>query len=815
MERGRRRVPAGVARAIVSCLTGLFLAPAAAFAQGLDLEEKPEPDLAQVDRSAESISVKDIKVITFRAAEGQPVLDGVIDDAFWSQAERLEITRELYPQRFAQAIVATEVLAAVTATHLYVAFVAHDPHPEQMRSYRRIRDGVKDDDYVSVVVDATGNLRRKFEFRVNPDGALTDVLQDQVSDRYIYDWDTRWDGAARITDTGYVVEIGIPLESVRQPLLEPGDTAKWLVMFKRAYPRAVDRTFGAVCIFQPEAGRPERSRTARLNVRGYYIFHPDEERDPDERFSQVKDHGNHDVGADLRLIVDSSTTIAATINPNYTEVESDIARESINNPFVPFQPEKRDFFQEGRDLYHTYMPVVYTRNIDKPELGLGFSRTGRKASSGAFWVSDESTNLIMPDNLGSKKVEVDTSSQSMGARYITGWKGSALGVLGTARIGTGYSNYVGGIDGLVNLGLDDKLRFQVMYSRTSYPESFVDDLCEGDDCTGGRPPGPCAIGDCDYSPYVLRADPDVVLKGHAIRLGYKHDGPESLYWLSYLDYSPGFRADLGFEKRVDFRQVTAAYGHNWYVQPFARDEGKSRLRAYVVANHMESQAGESIEDGFDLWGEYRGSYQSVLRGGYRVKKRAVNRLDQADLSLGDNAPRFDESYAQWYGEVSPTNFVTVNFDGRYGNIADPDNIVLGDMLELEPGITLHAPRWKLRLAHTYRDFQTDGATLWTENFTTLQAVYHPVRGHMFRLLLLNDRTTRDSARFLEDEQSFEKERSVEFTYIYAQQTGLSVLAGGKLSLESNSEINGEFTSNRQIYIKLRYDFETRFPLPGG
>ncbi len=253
----------------------------------VDLEEEPDKDLGDVDRASSEISAKDIKVIKFETAEGKPQLDGMLDDPFWEQAQKLEITRELYPQRFAEVDIKTEILAAITKTHVYIGITAYDEHPEKIRSYFRQRDGVKDDDYVSIVIDATGNLRRKFEFRVNPHGALTDVLQDQVSNRYWYDWDTRWDAAAEITDTGYVVEMEIPIESVVQPPVKVGEVPTWLVLFKRTHPRAVDRTFGAVYLFQSASAKTDPTRKMRVDVIPHYIFHADEERDPDEPFAQI------------------------------------------------------------------------------------------------------------------------------------------------------------------------------------------------------------------------------------------------------------------------------------------------------------------------------------------------------------------------------------------------------------------------------------------------------------------------------------------------------------------------------------------------
>jgi hypothetical protein len=772
----------------------------------VDLEEAPDEDLGEIDKASDGMSVEDIRTIKLSDTPGKPQLDGVLNEAFWNDAPVLDIGKELYPIRFADAIVDTDVRVAVTATHLYLGITAHDPRPEEIRSSNRLRDGVKDGDYVSIVIDPTGNLRRKLEFRVNPHGSVSDVLQNTISDRYIYDWDTRWEAEAKITPQGYVVEMEIPFDSIKHPRVEEGKIPAWLVLMKRTYPRAVDRTFGAVYIFQKENVSGLATRNKRLELIPYYIFHPDEKRKSGEKFEQIKDHENHDIGGDIKLVLDSATTASATIHPNYTDVEGDIARNSINNSFTPFQPEKREFFQDGRDLYSTTMPVVYTRNIVQPEFGLNFSHVGRKISTGGMWISDESTELIMPDNLGSEKVEItDLPGDLYAARYATGEKGSSTGIIATARTGDDYNNYVAGIDGLFNLGLDDKLRYQLMYSKTDYPEDFAQDLCDGDDCLQ-PPPEDCLLGSCDYNPAVLRADPNRTLEGHGIKLAYKHDGPKSLYWLNYYDYAADYRADFGFDKRTDYRQVTAAYGRKWYVEPFKQDKGKSRIRAYLVGNRIESSAGEQIEDGIDVWGEFRGSFQTVFRAGYRIKERAVNRIQQNTLELGDNAPLFDESYLQWYYEVSPVNHFILNLDGRYGDIADSENLVLGEMLELKPKITILADKLKIQLSHTVRDYEFEGSTLYEENFTTLQVAYHPKDRHAVRLLILSDQTDRDTNRFLADELSYEVKDSIELTYVFQQSAGLSILAGAKAQREDDSELSDAFTSEREVYIKFKYDF---------
>lgn len=781
-----------------------------------DLDEDPSRDLDSIDHSASTISADDIPLVKLLILPGKPELDGHLDDPFWLSAYSLSIDKELYPERFSVAKVKTDVRIGLTSTHLYVSFSAFDPSPEKIRSAVRQHDGVKEDDYVSLVVDPSGNLRRKYEFRVNPDGSRSDVLQNTVSDRYIYDWDTDWEAVGIRTNEGYQVEMAIPLNGVKSPAQERSDeasqTKKWLVMLKRSYPRQVDSTFGGIYLVQLEKSviaTQELSKTPTKNYdfRPHLLVDVNEERDASESFTEAEDHDQYRGGLDAKIDFSTTSSLSLTLNPSYTDVEADIARDSINNPFNVFQPEKRRFFQEDMELYSTLTPALYTRNIIQPEVGVRFSHESESASMGGFWVNDEETELIMPDNLGSDKVSIDQRSKSMALRYLGGNKGNAHGALMTARTGNdGYYNYMGGIDGLVNLGLDDKLRYQLLYSQTEYPESFADDLCEDDDCTSLPLPSPCLIGNCATTPYVLRANTDDKLDGHLLRLSYRHDSPKSLYWIKYNETHENFRADLGFVRRVDYRVLNAAYGRNWFFRALRNDNSKSRGRVYLVVQQAEAMSGERLEKGWDVWGEFRGSYQSILRVGHRIKERAVNRIDQSSLDLNDNAPLFDERYWQWYLETSPVNQWTFNFDGRYGELADSENIVLGDMKEYKPRLTYRLDNFELKLSHIHRDFVYNNERLYKERFSTLTLIHRPDDKRALRLMIKSDKTDRDTSRFVGDDPAWEKEKSMELTYYRKLSYKIELLTGVKFDLEDDSELNDQFTSNREFYIKLIWQF---------
>ncbi len=480
----------------------LFLVCGVCLSAEEDEEAAPESDIGLSSESVQQGDGVKIPNVKFELLSGKPTIDGDITDPFWEQAHAFNLDTELYPTRFAPAVVETRAWVATTKTHVYIAFYAHDPKPENMRSALRERDATKEDDYVSVIVDLTGNQAKKYEFRVNPHGTLSDLVQDTISERYMYDWDTEWEGAAIIQADGYSVEIAIPVGSIRAPEAESGQGAQGMFILKRSYPRRVNRTMATFFTSSSTArgngdsdpAIPDEKLGEQLNITGHYIYHRDESRPIGGNFDQVSEHDIHGVGMDIEYQIKSSETLLFTINPNFTDVEADIARDSVANPFVTFKPEKRKFFKPATEYYSTLIPTVYTRNIKQPRGGISYVRDGVDGSLGSFYVNDRETEIIVPDTFGSKKVELEETSQALAGRYRFSMDRLTLGFIGTVRTAENYHNAVTGIDGLWNIGSDDKLRYQLLYSDSIYPERFADDLCEQDDCTLAPPPENCPLG---------------------------------------------------------------------------------------------------------------------------------------------------------------------------------------------------------------------------------------------------------------------------------------------------------------------------------
>ena len=110
-------------------------------------------------------------------------------------------------------------------------------------------------------------------------------------------------------------------------------------------------------------------------------------------------NSNQEFGlSDVRWNITPDFTFNATLNPDFSQIEADIAQSAVNESFVLFYPERRPFFLEGRDLFVTDMRLVNTRNISDPDWGAKL--TGKVGSNvyGLITAQDSVTNYLLASN---------------------------------------------------------------------------------------------------------------------------------------------------------------------------------------------------------------------------------------------------------------------------------------------------------------------------------------------------------------------------------------------------------------------------------
>ena len=144
-----------------------------------------------------------------------PTINGVLEENEWAQASSVLINIEVDPGDNIEAEVLAEALLMEDGEVLYVAYIAQDPDPSQIRGFYQDRDRAWEDDWIAIILDTFNDERRAFEFIVNPLGVQMDAIFDDVNGREDDSWNAIWDSVGQITESGYNVELAIPLKQLR------------------------------------------------------------------------------------------------------------------------------------------------------------------------------------------------------------------------------------------------------------------------------------------------------------------------------------------------------------------------------------------------------------------------------------------------------------------------------------------------------------------------------------------------------------------------------------------------------------------------
>ncbi len=725
----------------VGVLLALPLAPVPLFASSADEEAIFAED------SVEAQFVKSIYKIKVPDLEGTVVIDGYLSEPFWTHAVRVELTHETYPAFLGPSPVETEAYLTRLNDDLIVGFIAHDPNPNEIQAPLRDRDGIERDDYVGIAFDPSGKRIVTYEFYVSASGVQSDWIRNRVDEKRVRDWDADWESEAVISTNGYSVEMRIPISELEIPT--DLEDIKRILVFKRHYPRDVRRHLAAFSTIIPRDDMRDLPR--QLTLVPSITFLNERERDLAEGtgWESMEDT---DLSLDLGYKLTSSFGLQATLNPTYLEVEADLTKSSINDPFSTLVAEKRPFFIGGLDPFGTLFDLVYTRNIETPRVGVKAGGSIEHVTLGNFFVDDRQLRVIVPGNLSSKSETLDLKSTSGALRYRYDFKQDfTLGVLSTVRYGeSNYRNVLVGPDLYWKAGRDHEFRAQWVYSETQYPHDLFEELCDGDDCAS--PSEDSGIpGESAFNEQVLRADPDETYRDDALSLKYKFRRRGGYLTGLYRDVGEDFRGDLGYMPRVDFRMGSISGGLDHYLA--TKDRGQVRFRLSGNLMRMESQAGESINDSREIWLHHWGLFQSWVRIGYRDRDRVAKRFLQNTLQIEGNAPEFNEDQFIFRLESAPLRNGRLVLEGRFGEQIDTDNYRLGDLIEFEPEFLWNVnENFEISLKNTFRELEADGERVFTENYLTMNLTVQVLKDSFVRFTLIDDFTKRNLENYLFGEE---------------------------------------------------------------
>jgi hypothetical protein len=622
-------------------------------------------------------------------------VDGVLNEEAWAHATVVPLPYEWAPGDNVTPPVPTECLVTHDRTNLYIAFRAHDPEPGSIRAHLMDRDDTNtliQDDHVGFMIDTFNDERRAFQFRVNPLGVQADAVfseQDGIED---FSWDMIWASVGRITDAGYVVETALPLKQLRfQP---GGKTQTWGFEAFRSWPRNVrhritsayrDRNKGCLlCQENKISGFEGLSQGRNLEFDPTATFSRTDARVTSDSVSLENGDPKAEAGLTARWSVTPNMTFNGTANPDFSQVEADVAQLDVNTRFALFYPEKRPFFLEGLDFFTTPIQAVFTRTISDPYFGAKL--TGKRGADaiGVFVTRDRINNLVIPANQGSEYASLDDGVTTTVGRYRRDvGQGSTVGGLYAGREGTGYHNRQVGADAFWRINASDALRVQYLHSDTQYPASIVADY--------GQRAG--AFG------------------GNAAWLDYQHFSRNWIAFGSFESYSPGFRSDTGFVPRVDY---TNTFGQGQ--RRFQRGAGSwfntidIGMRGWRSTDSAWTLTDQTIA-GFV---SYAGPYQTALQ--VNIPK---------DVVVYEGV-RYEYPRPNFQAAIKPFGGLSLQVAGQFGGGVDFANGRKATRaVQVAPAVDYRPlSRMSVGLSYNLDELWVDGGRLYRADLAQMRVLYH-------------------------------------------------------------------------------------------
>lgn len=473
--------------------------------------------------------------------DSPPTIDGRLDDPVWRSATMLSQFVQQAPLDGAPATEETEIYIAYDSDNLYFGFYLHYADPTIMRANRVDRDTAYLDDLMTVYFDTFMDQQRTYDFDVNGynvqgDGILNSggrrgrMSPIPPADR---SWDTLFYSGTQIVADGYTAEMAIPFKSIRYPQQAPGDEHRWGFQIVREVKAKNQESIvwapmsRDVQTFMSQMGVLE-GMTDLSTSRNLEIL-PTVTTVHAGSLNTTGDFVNDttpEAGLNVKYGVTSNLTADFTVNPDFSQIESDRPQIDVNQRFPLFYQELRPFFLEGAEIFEFASPInfVHTRTIVDPNFGGKVTGKVGRTTLG-FLVAD--------DTAAGKRDDPSDPALGQNAKVTIGrarydlYSESHIGATFTDREFLDSYSRVAVIDGQFRLGQATRLNFVAAQSQHR-------------DEDGNELDGP-ALG---------------ALLGHT--------GRNFTASTFFGRTDPDFRTDVGFVRRVDQQRNLTTIGYRWW-----------------------------------------------------------------------------------------------------------------------------------------------------------------------------------------------------------------------------------------------------------
>ncbi len=317
--------------------------------------------------------------------EESGAVDGVLDEPQWAEAALLTGFSQFSPIDGVAADDSTEVLVWYSPTAIHFGIRAFERHGAPVATLAD-RDKIFSDDNIQILLGTFNDGRQATVFAVNPlgvqgDGTIVESNQTHTNgfagstlarDPADLSADFVFQSKGVVTEGGYVVEVRIPFKSLKY---QSADVQSWGLNIVRQTQHsghedswAPARRSGVSFLAQSGAleGLTDLHRGLVVDMNPELTQRTPGAAPLTGVGAWKYDQQRPEIGGNIRWGVTNNLTLNGTVNPDFSQIESDAGQLVFDPRQSLFFAEKRPFFLDGIEQFNAPHNLIYTRSIIQP-----------------------------------------------------------------------------------------------------------------------------------------------------------------------------------------------------------------------------------------------------------------------------------------------------------------------------------------------------------------------------------------------------------------------------------------------------------------
>ncbi len=307
------------------------------------------------------VAQQEKKVLAAEKIEAKLLIDGKLDDEAWQSAPVAQDFVMLNPGNGEPEPygLRSRVKILYSDEAIYVGAMLYDSKPDSILTQLTQRDDYdQNNDWFGVFINPYNDGLSDFNFYVTAAGVQADSRTTEEGEDA--NWNTVWESAVQMQDSGWVCEIRIPYMALRFPEVQRKDWGLNMVRNIRRNRQQyswsyINKNSGYRWEYQCGllSGMSNIEPPVRLSFMPYLSSYYDN-YDGQESYDL-------NAGLDLKYGINESFTLDMTVIPDFGQVAYD--QQFVNlSPFENRFDENRQFFTEGTELF-TIGDLFYSRRI--------------------------------------------------------------------------------------------------------------------------------------------------------------------------------------------------------------------------------------------------------------------------------------------------------------------------------------------------------------------------------------------------------------------------------------------------------------------